>query len=233
MTSPSKPPPRTGTARVLVADDHPLFRNALREVVEVVFGDAELIEACDLDEAIAAATGTDDLDLILLDLNMPAMNGFCGLMSLRNEVPTVPVVVVSGSEDPDNVREAITYGAVGFVPKSLTKDAMAEALRTVLAGGVFVPTAGDPQAKRTRRRSEEEERFAGRVASLSRQQRLVLEMLVKGQSNKQIAYLLDVTESTVKAHVSAILRKLNVQSRTQAVIHAGKLSLRDIDAAAS
>ncbi|WP_051341179.1 response regulator [Azospirillum halopraeferens] len=233
MAKAEKPLTRTGKARVLVADDHPLFRSALHQVVAQVFGEAELIEACDLDEAIEVATGTDDLDLILLDLNMPAMNGFCGLMSLRNEVPTVPVVVVSGSEDPDNVREAITYGAVGFIPKSLAMDAMAEALRTVLAGGVFVPAPADARPKATRRRSEEDERFAGRVASLSRQQRLVLEMLVKGQSNKQIAYVLDVTESTVKAHVSAILRKLNVQSRTQAVIHAGKLSLRDIGAAAS
>lgn len=213
----------TTTARVLIADDHPLFRTALHEVIAEVFGAAELVEACDLDEAMRLAIG--DLDLILLDLNMPAMNGFRGLVTLRNLVPTVPVVIVSGSAEPGVVRESITFGAAGFIPKSATKSAMAAALRTVLAGGVHIPAVGDMNLGTGAGQSEDDRRFAERVASLSRQQRLVLEMLVKGHSNKQIAYLLDVAESTIKAHVSAILRKLKVHSRTQAVINAGKLAL--------
>lgn len=217
-----------GKARVLIADDHPLFRSALHEVIAEVFGDADLVEACDLDEAMRLAAADSDLDLILLDLNMPAMNGLCGLVSLRNEVPTVPVVMVSGSAEPDTVREAITFGAVGFIPKSATKAAMAKALRTIMAGGVYMPATGDGADGASAPDRAEDKRFAERVSSLSRQQRVVLEMLVKGHSNKQIAYLLDVAESTVKAHVSAILRKLKVQSRTQAVINAGRLSLRDL-----
>lgn len=217
-------------ARVLIADDHPLFRSALQEVVAEVFGEADVTEACDLDEAVKLAARDPDLDLVLLDLNMPAMNGLCGLVMLRNEVPSVPVVMVSGSVDPATVREAITCGAVGFIPKSATKAVMADALRTILAGGVYTPATREGAGGGDTGGGAEDKRFAQRVASLSRQQRVVLEMLVKGNSNKQIAYLLDVAESTVKAHVSAILRKLKVRSRTQAVISAGRLTLPEVSA---
>lgn len=224
MTSVS-PSAGVDKARVLIADDHPLFRTAMHNVIDAVYQDAELIEASDLDEMMNLAAG-QDLDLIVLDLNIPGATGFCGLVQLRNELPNVPVVVVSADEGADVAHDAITYGAVGYIPKSSTMDAMVKALNHVISGGVYLPPAdarGD--GKRKGSLSEKDLRFAERVESLSTQQRVVLQMLVEGRPNKQIAYLLDVTESTVKAHVSAILRKLDVQSRTQAVICAGKLSL--------
>ncbi|WP_431854767.1 response regulator [Azospirillum sp.] len=212
-------------ARVLIADDHPLFRTAMHNVIDAVYHDAEFIEASDLDEMMSLAAGAE-LDLVVLDLNIPGATGFCGLVQLRNELPNVPVVVVSADEGADVAHDAITYGAVGYIPKSLTMDAMVKALNHVIGGGVYLPPTDAKDGKRKGTLSEKDLRFAERVESLSAQQRVVLQMLVEGRPNKQIAYLLDVTESTVKAHVSAILRKLDVQSRTQAVICAGKLSLQ-------
>lgn len=213
-------------ARVLIADDHPLFRTAMHNVIDAVYQNAELIEASDLDEMMSLVAGRE-LDLIVLDLNIPGASGFCGLVQLRNELPDVPVVVVSADEGADVAHDAITYGAVGYIPKSSTMDAMVKALNHVIAGGVYLPPSeGRRDGKRKGALSDKDLRFAERVESLSQQQRVVLQMLVEGRPNKQIAYLLDVTESTVKAHVSAILRKLDVQSRTQAVICAGKLSLQ-------
>lgn len=213
-------------ARVLIADDHPLFRTAMHNVIDAVFHDCELIEASDLDE-LMGLVADGDFDLIVLDLNIPGASGFCGLVQLRNELPNVPVVVVSADEGAAVAHDAITYGAVGYIPKSSTMDAMVKALHHVIAGGVYMPPAGGKgDGKRSSALSDRDLRFAERVESLSQQQRVVLQMLVEGRPNKQIAYLLEVTESTVKAHVSAILRKLDVQSRTQAVICAGKLSLQ-------
>jgi DNA-binding NarL/FixJ family response regulator len=210
--------------RVLIADDHPLFREALRHVVIATLPDHAISEANTLDEAMAMAAG-DDLDLILLDINMPGMNGFAGLVALRNHAPATPVVVVSAEEGRETIRQAMTLGASGFIPKSMDRDGMTQAVRTVLAGDVFVPVdLADGGA--ARRAPLADEQFRDGYAALTQQQRKVLEMLVAGKSNKVIAYELQVTESTVKAHVSAILRKLQVTSRTQAVLNASKLLVR-------
>jgi DNA-binding NarL/FixJ family response regulator len=198
-----------------------LFREALCSVAAEVFGAHLAREVANVDDALAAAADDDGIELIFLDLNMPGMNGFQGLVALRNAVPSVPIVVVSATEDAATVREAITCGASGFMPKSLPKDQMIAATRTVLDGGIFVPTlaaiAGDRQPQHA------DAKLAESISQLTHQQRVVLQMLVSGQSNKQIAYELSIVESTVKAHVSAILRKLRVHSRTQAVIKAGKI----------
>lgn len=210
----------TESAAILIADDHPLFRDALRNVVAGVLAGHHCIEVDSFDKALAAC-GNEDLELIFLDLNMPGMVGFNGLVALRNAAPSVPIVVVSASEDATTVTEAITYGASGFLPKSLAKDDMAAAVKLVLDGEIFTPRtaaagAGSPLGTG-------DVALADSISQLTHQQRVVLQMLVNGRPNKQIAYELSIVESTVKAHVSAILRKLRVHSRTQAVVKASKI----------
>lgn len=204
---------------ILIADDHPLFREALHSITADLFIDHRLFEVDTCEKAIAAIRD-ENLELIFLDLNMPGMDGFNGLVTLRNAAPTTPIIVVSASDDIATVRAAITYGASGFLPKSLSKQAMVAAVRHVLEGGVYIP-AGVAGGARPQACSDN--KLAESIAQLSPQQRIVLQMLVGGRPNKQIAYELNIVESTVKAHVSAILRKLEVHSRTQAVIKAGKI----------
>ena len=205
-----------GMSRVLIADDHPLFRSALHEVVDTVAKTFRCAEAESLDQAQEQVRHAD-FDLILLDLNMPGMNGFAGLIALRNMAPATPIVVVSADDRAEAVHEAIAFGASGFIPKSLAKDQMAQALRQVLDGEVFVPqTAGQAPGI-------DADAIGEGLATLTPQQRCVVEMLVTGKSNKVIAYELSIAESTVKAHVSAILRKLKVTNRTQAVINAAQI----------
>jgi DNA-binding NarL/FixJ family response regulator len=212
-------------AKVLIADDHPLFREALHQVVDSAFSTCSYQEAKNLPEALEIAGG-GDFDLILLDLRMPGMNGFTGLVTMRNEVPATPIIVVSADEEPDSIQEAITFGASGFIPKSLSKEQMVQAVRDVLSGDVFLPM---DHLESHAAGGLDEGDFGSRIAQLTAQQRRVLEMLVRGKSNKVIAYELDLAESTVKAHVSAVLRKLNVTSRTQAVINAGKITPKLIE----
>jgi DNA-binding NarL/FixJ family response regulator len=205
---------------ILIADDHPLFRDALQQVIGQAFSGAAVTEASTLDEAMVAAQG-DDFDLLLLDINMPGMNGFNGLIALRNAVPATPIVVVSADEDRQTVQQALTLGASGFIPKSMAKDGMVRGLRDVVEEGkVFMPVdLSDGSSSSV----VVDEQFQQGYAALTAQQRKVLEMLVMGKSNKVIAFELTIAESTVKAHVSAILRKLRVNSRTQAVLNASKM----------
>ena len=204
---------------VLIADDHPLFRAALRQVVATAMVGYGVIEAATFEAAMTAAEG-DDLELILLDINMPGMNGLNGLIALRNHVPATPVIIVSADESPETIRQALTLGAAGFIPKSLDHDAMTAAVGAVLDGDVFVPANLTEEGAKPRR-FEDEDEFRRGFAALTPQQRKVLGMIVRGKSNKVIAYEMGVTESTVKAHVSAILHKLGVTSRTQAALQAG------------
>ncbi len=197
--------------RVLIADDHPLFRDALHHVTSTAIPEVTCVEAHDFVQAQARLADPDTFDLILLDLNMPGMEGFTSLLKLREESPEIPIVVVSGSEDAAIVNRALTCGAAGFIPKSSPKDEMVAALRAVLAGEIYRPN--EPAPRRPARYDLEEE-----LGSLTKQQRKVLSLLAQGKSNKQIAFELEVTNTTVKAHITAILRKLKVTSRTQAVI---------------
>ncbi|HXP95281.1 MAG TPA: response regulator transcription factor [Telmatospirillum sp.] len=206
---------------ILIADDHPMFREALRHVVAGTLPNHTIVEASSFDEVMAAAKDHDQ-DLILLDIDMPGMNGFNGLIALRNQVPTAPVVVVSADESRESVRQALSLGASGFVPKSMDREHMASAIQTVLSGEIFVPfSLGERGAASPYR--DNDDAFRQGYATLTSQQRKVLEMLVLGRPNKVIAYEMNITESTVKAHVSAILHKLQVTSRTQAVLQAGKM----------
>ena len=205
--------------RIVVADDHPLFRGALRQALASLLPGAHVIEATGLDDLTATLAREHEVDLVLLDLTMPGVQGFSGLIYLRAQHPDVPVVIVSANEDPVVIRRAIEFGAAGFIPKSLDTDRIGEAIRTVLAGDTWAP----PDIELSASEDKETAETMRRLATLTPQQVRVLMMLSEGLLNKQIAYELSVSEATVKAHVSAILQKLGVESRTQAVIASSKI----------
>ena len=204
---------------IVIADDHPLFRGALRQAIASFMPAARALEASGLDELTAILERNKDIDLILLDLTMPGVQGFSGLMYLRAQHPEIPVVIVSATEDPLVIRRAMDFGASGFVPKSLEAEQIGTALGAVLAGETWTPGDVDLSAAEDRETAE----LVRRLATLTPQQVRVLMMLSEGLLNKQIAYELAVSEATVKAHVSAILQKLGVDSRTQAVIAAARI----------
>lgn len=209
----------TNLQHIIIADDHPLFRGALRQAVEGLYSDATIHEAGTLDEVTASLDAQPDTDLILFDLSMPGARGFSGLMYLRAQYPAVPLIVVSGKEDPLTVRHCMELGASGYIPKSMGIDVMREAIDAVLGGAIWLPEDYDPDAPI----DDKVANMVARLATLTPQQVRVLMMLSEGLLNKQIAYELSVSEATIKAHVSAILQKLNVDSRTQAVIAAARI----------
>ena len=206
--------------RILIADDHPLVRGALREAVSGLVDGIQIVEAGTFDEVSDMLGKGADIDLVLLDLTMPGVQGFSGLMYLRAQHPGTPVVIVSGNEDRSVIRRCIEFGASGFIPKSVDVDTMRGAIRSVLDGGAWTPSDVDLSTPADRETSD----LVKRLATLTPQQVRVLMMLSEGLLNKQIAYELGVSEATVKAHVSAILQKLGVESRTQAVIAASKIA---------
>ncbi len=211
--SPAPPP-----EKVLIVDDHTLVRDGLRTILLSSFPECEIAEAGDFGEAIGQLNAMHDPDLVLLDLNIPDALRFSALEQLRKDFPSLPVVIVSGSYDRATVRNALAAGAAGFVPKTLDRATILDAIQQVLAGEIYVPPElqSDPVA-------DAEDEIRQLIANLTPQQRVVLTHLVAGRLNKQIAYDLDISMTTVKAHVSAILCKLNVFSRTQAVILANKV----------
>jgi DNA-binding NarL/FixJ family response regulator len=211
----------TAQYRLIIADDHPLFRGALREAVGGLFDQVEIAEAGSFEDVTRLLEDNSDVDLIMLDLSMPGVRGFSGLMYLRAQYPSVPVVMVSANDDPAVIRRCIEFGGAGFIPKTLGIDAIRSAILRVLDGGVWTPPDVDFGAGADAASAD----VLARLASLTPQQVRVLMMLSGGLLNKQIAYELGVSEATVKAHVSAILQKLNVESRTQAVITASKIEL--------
>jgi len=184
-------------AKVLVADDHPLFREALR----VALGDAcegednTVLEAQDLDGIKSVVADNEDLDLILLDLKMPGVTGFSGLVDLRQSHPELPVVVVSATEEPKTIREAVTFGAAGFIPKSLGRHEIAKAIQAVLDGEIFLPESVREEEVDDDERQRLE--IAKRMSTLTPQQMRVLTLIAEGKPNKIIAYELDVAETTV------------------------------------
>ena len=207
------------TLRIVIADDHPLVRGALAQAVAGAVPGADIVEAHDLESLTSELAKRGDADLVLLDLTMPGVRGFSGLMVLRAEYPGVPVIVVSANEDRGIIRRCIEFGASGFVPKTTPIETMRSAIRKVLAGEIWTP----PDVDLTGPLDAEMAALVRRMASLTPQQVRVLMMVSSGLLNKQIAYELNVSEATIKAHVSAILTKLGVDSRTQAVIIAAKV----------
>ncbi len=206
---------------ILVADDHPLFREALRGAVVRVIPEAQLHEAENADALYAMADAHPDADLLLLDLNMPGAQGFSALVHLRGLHPQLPVVMVSAREEPSVIRRALDHGAMGFIPKSSDTESLGTVLRRVLDGDRVVPEI----ASAAPRTAPDEQEVAQRIRELTPQQFRVLQMVGSGKLNKQIGYELGVSEATIKAHMSAILRKLGASNRTQAVLMAGRLSV--------
>lgn len=205
--------------KFVIADDHPLFRGALKQALSVMAETTDIIEAGDFDGAKAALSQNEDVDLVLLDLSMPGVSGLSGLVSLRGIHSDVPIVVVSARDDPETIRRALELGASGFISKSASMEDIRSAVSTVLDGGVTAPSGLDLGVERDPEISD----LIRRLQMLTPQQTRVLGMLAEGLLNKQIAYELGVSEATIKAHVSAILQKLGVDSRTQAVILLSKI----------
>ncbi|WP_375459558.1 response regulator [uncultured Enterovirga sp.] len=214
--------------KIILADDHPLFREALRRALETILQDASVEECSGLDTLQDSLTRSRDVDLVLLDLTMPGVQGFSGLIYLRAQFPEIPIVIVSATEDAVVIRRAVEFGASGFIPKSLDLDGIGNAVRTVLSGDIWVPPDVDLEGGEDKETADLIRNF-GR---LTPQQMRVLMMLSEGLLNKQIAYELGVSEATIKAHVSAILQKLGVDSRTQAVIAASRIGATGRPAAA-
>jgi len=208
------------SATLIVADDHPLFRAALRVAVTHVLPEAQIVEAGSLAMLDIAAQSHPEADLILLDLRMPGARGFSALAHLRARYPSIPVTVVSAADSASNIRRALNFGASGFIPKSASVVDIGRMLRTVLNGDVALPAdyvdpgSADYDAERDQ---------AGIVTRLTPQQLRVLLLLAEGHSNKTIAQDLGVSEATVKAHVTVILRKLGLERRTQAALFAQRL----------
>ncbi|HEY8384406.1 MAG TPA: response regulator transcription factor [Microvirga sp.] len=206
---------------IVITDDHPLFRGALRQAIGSLMPDSRVIETNGMEELNATLGAERDVDLILLDLTMPGVQGFSGLIGLRAQHPDVPVVIVSATEEATVIRRAMEFGASGFIPKSQNVDSIGTAIQAVLAGDSWTP----PDIDLTATEDKETADLVRRLGTLTPQQVRVLMMLSEGLLNKQIAYELGVSEATVKAHVSAILDKLGVDSRTQAVIAASKIGV--------
>lgn len=213
---------------VIIADDHPLFRDALKQTLATSLPDIGFTEVGSVEKLLDALTANANTDLVLLDLKMPgekgaaSLSGLTGLMYLRSQHPEIPVVIVSASDNPSMIRRCANLGAAGFISKSLPVDKIRLAVKTVLDGGVWFSDEMPSEAG-----GDELGDLASRLATLTPQQVRVLSMLGQGLLNKQIAYELTVSEATVKAHVSAILQKLSVDSRTQAVIAVNRIAAVD------
>lgn len=210
--------------RVVIADDHPLFRSALKLALGDCVDAAEVLEAEDLDRTRALLAGSDGIDLLLLDLHMPGSNGLTGLVGIRCEFPEVAVVVISANEHPGVIRRALDHGAAGFIPKSSGLEVLTEAINAVLDCRTWVP----PHLHRSVAAMDAgDQNLAGRMSLLTPQQFRVLQMVADGQLNKQIADRLGIQERTVKAHMSEIFAKLEVRNRTQAGVAFRRLELLD------
>jgi DNA-binding NarL/FixJ family response regulator len=208
---------------IVIADDHPLVRDAVKQAIAKDLSDAVIREAASLGDVEQSIADSGSPDLVLLDLHMPGMQGFTGLVYLRSRFPDVPVAMISASAEPRIMRRAIDYGACGFIPKSAPMEDIRTAVREILAGNDWLPAeaGGVPDT------ADEDAQLSSRLAALTPQQLRVLGMLSEGMLNKQIAFDLEISEATVKSHVSAILQKLDVNSRTQAVILASRLNVED------
>jgi DNA-binding NarL/FixJ family response regulator len=208
---------------ILIVDDHPLFIEALEQVIQATFPNAAVSKASSIEMARGVLDKENRVELVLLDLSMPGTRGLEGVIELRRRYPKLPIVVVSALEDPRIISEVMQCGAAGFISKSTRGGDLGRALKDVMEGSVVLPKGYQPPAE-----ASPSSDLAARIATLTPQQVRVLQMLRQGLLNKQIAFELGVGETTIKAHVSEILRKLKVNSRTQVVIEAAKIDFDSI-----
>jgi len=211
-------------ASVLIVEDHPMFCEAVQSAVQLALPDATIREATAIKDLANTPADGESFDLILLDLMLPGVSGFDGLLLVRSRFPQSPILIFSALNDPKIAAEAIRMGAAGFVPKSATKKVMSEAIREIHAGNLYIPRDMDREVRALLVERRQTKDIATRVSELTPAQIRVLQLIRQGLLNKQIAHELGVGETTVKAHVSEILRKLNVASRTQAVIETSHLN---------
>ena len=207
---------------VIVADDHPLFRTAIKEALEAEQGETRFLEANSFESLQKLVDEQQEVDLVLLDLHMPGVSGFAGLVYLCKRYPSVPVVIISANEDPVVIQRALQHGAAGFIPKSSSIETITTAIAAVLMGEIWSP---ETTASNLPGNNVSEVELAERMSKLTPQQFKVLMMMSQGLLNKQIAYELGVSEATIKAHVTAIMNKLGVKNRTQAVLAASQLAV--------
>lgn len=211
---------------ILIVDDHPLFRHALIQAVRYSLPQAQIYETAAVNEFYERLESGAEPDLVLLDLNLPGASGFSALLHVRAQYPSLPIIVVSAHEETSIIQRAIAHGAMGYIPKSAHPSHIGEAIRHVLEGEIWLPP-NLPNNLSFDPRAADETELAERIQSLTPQQFRVLMMVAEGLLNKQIAYELDVSEATIKAHVTAIFRKLGVQNRTQAVLAINALNIED------
>ncbi len=205
-----------------IADDHPLFCAALTQVITNHFSNAKITQSHDLNSTLQELEDQEDIDLLLLDLHMPGSQDLFGLVNIREQFPSIPIAVVSASEEQAMVNRAIGHGALGYITKSLSQEEMRSAIKNILDGDRWIP---EKYRSALRPISDEERSLATKVASLTPQQYRVLCFVKEGWLNKQIGFEIGVTEATVKAHITSIFRKLGVTNRTQAVIELNKIAL--------
>jgi DNA-binding NarL/FixJ family response regulator len=210
--------------KVIVADDHPLFREAMKQVLPQVIADCIVVEAESFFELEQKLAEQSDTDLVLMDLHMPGNKGFVGLNLIKAEYPAVAVVMVSATETAQIIHRAFKFGASAYIPKSSPFEVIKTAISQVMLGETWMPEELKQEVEVTQSPSDD---FASRIASLTPQQFKVLNMIANGQLNKQIAYDLNIQETTVKQHVSSILRKLNVINRTQAGVLFNQMEVED------
>ena len=211
---------------VIVADDHPLFRTAIKEALQESQGDTLFLEASSFETLQELVDENQNVDLVLLDLHMPGVSGFAGLVFLCKRYPSVPVVIISANEDPLVIQRALDHGAAGFIPKSSDIKTITSAINDILMGEIWAPVSTQPNLPGN---NVSELAMAERMSRLTPQQFKVLMMVTQGLLNKQIAYDMGISEATVKAHVTAIMNKLGVSNRTQAVLAASKLDVSSPD----
>jgi len=209
---------------ILIADDHPLFRIALKQAIGLAFSGANIREAGSIGDVHDLMGQGESYDLLLLDLQMPGAHGFSGLIYLRGQYPEVPVVMVSGNDHNKVIAKALNHGVSGFIPKSTNLSDIAEAIKNILGGAIWVPSGFEPY---TQNIQDEEMSIAETVTRLTPQQFRVFTYLSEGMLNKQIAYEMDVAEGTIKAHVTAILKKFGTYSRGHLIIAAQKLEAEE------
>lgn len=209
--------------KILLVDDHALIRDALRGVLKELAADAAILEASDSRQAMRLIEQHPDLHLILLDLNLPDRDGFAVLSDLRKRYATISIVVLSAFNDRENVLRALDLGALGFIPKSSSREVMANALRLIFSGGVYIPPEALGRAETTVAAAAAGRRVSPTDLGLTERQMEVLALMMQGKSNKAISRILDTAEPTVKHHVTAILKALKVTNRTEAVIAVGAL----------
>ena len=209
--------------KILLVDDHALIRDALRGVLKELAADAAILEASDSRQAMRLIEQHPDLHLILLDLNLPDRDGFAVLSDLRKRYATISIVVLSAFNDRENVLRALDLGALGFIPKSSSREVMANALRLIFSGGVYIPPEALGRAETTVAVAALGRRVSPTDLGLTERQMEVLALMMQGKSNKAISRILDTAEPTVKHHVTAILKALKVANRTEAVIAVGAL----------